>query len=246
MQTPPSYLIVGASGTIGSAVARQLAAPGVHLGLHYCTNRSKASALKSQLEAAGASCALLPSGLGSESACRALVTAFSRGRRRLDGVALCAGTINWAPWRGLTDGDWRRVFFEHCIAPFSLARAAAARMVRARGGRIVFLSSISPKYGGSAKTLHYAAAKAALETAMRGLARELGRSGIRVNGVRAGFVDTPQQRAGRDAGELARRIREIPVGRAGTPEEVASALVYLLSAHASFINGEIITVAGGD
>jgi NAD(P)-dependent dehydrogenase (short-subunit alcohol dehydrogenase family) len=241
-----SYLIVGASGTIGSAVARQLATPETRLGLHYCTNVARASALKSQIGSANVSCELMPSCLDSEAACRDLIEAFAGNGGQIDGLALCAGTINWANWRELTDDHWQRVLFEHCLAPFYLARHAATRMDQPRGGRIVFLSSISPKYGGSAKTLHYAAAKAALETAMRGLARELGRSGIRVNGVRAGFVDSPQHRQGRSAGEIAERIRQIPVGRAGTPEEVASAFVYLLSEQASFVNGELITVAGGD
>lgn len=246
MSTDCFQLIVGASGTIGSAVARQLAGPGAHLGLHYCTNLAKASALKSQLEAAGARCELMQSSLDSETACGTLAETFVRHYGRIDGLALCGGTINWANWRELADNDWQRALFEHCIAPFYLARHASGRMEQPRGGRIVFLSSIAPKYGGSVQTLHYAAAKAALETAMRGLSRELGRSGIRVNGVRSGFVDSPLHRQGRSSEEIAARIRLIPVGRAGTPDEVASALVYLLSEQASFVNGEIITVAGGD
>lgn len=246
MNSNHAYLIVGASGAIGSAVARQLAAPGTRLGLHYCANLAKVTELKSHLEAAGASCEPLQSGLDSEGACRALIAAFIKRYNRIDGLALCAGRVNWANWRELMDDDWQRALFEHCMAPFYLARQAAAPMEQARGGRIVFLSSISPKYGGSPKTMHYAAAKAALETAMRGLARELGPSGIRVNGVRSGFVDSPQHRRGRNAEEIAERIRKIPVGHAGTPDEVASAVVYLLSERAGFVNGELITVAGGD
>lgn len=239
-------LIVGASGTLGSAVARQLATCGAHLGLQYRTNLAGASALKSQLDATGANCELMLSGLDSEAACRALIDDFINRYSRIDALALCAGTIDWVNWRDLTDADWQRAIFEHCMVPFYLARYAAARMDPSRGGRIVFLSSIAPKYGGSAKTFHYAAAKAALETAMRGLSRELARSGIRVNGVRAGFVDSPLHRPGRSADEITARISLVPVGRAGTPDEVASALVYLLSPLASFVNGEIITVAGGD
>jgi 3-oxoacyl-[acyl-carrier protein] reductase len=119
-------------------------------------------------------------------------------------------------------------------------------MIENGGGRIVYLSSISPKYAGSPRSIHYAAAKGALEVMMRGLAREVARSGICINGVRAGFLLTPQQTAGRSQKEIEERIRKIPVGRAGKPEEVAAAFQYLMSDAAGYITGEIITVAGGD
>ena len=246
MRTSRSYLIIGASGTIGAAVARQLATPGVLLGLHYCKNAAAASDLLEPIGKSGAMAELMPSLLATEADCRALIDSFVAKTGRIDGMALCGGTITWRLWPELATEDWHRTLFEHCIAPYCLARDAAARMDSSRPGRIVYLSSISPKYGGSAKTVHYAAAKAALETAMRGMARELARTGIRVNGVRAGFVDTPLHRHGRNAEEVAKRVALIPVGRAGRAEEVASAFSYLFSDNASFINGELITVAGGD
>jgi NAD(P)-dependent dehydrogenase (short-subunit alcohol dehydrogenase family) len=239
-----AYLIVGASGTIGSAVAAQLAAPAVSLGLHYCRNERAVEALNARLEAAGALCAPLRSDLADETDCRDLVERCHQRFDAIHGVALCAGTVPWQAWNALDTGAWQRALFEHCIAPFTIAAAAAKKMDA--GGRIVFLSSIAPKYGGSSKSLHYAAAKGALEAAMRGLARELAPAGVCVNAVRAGFVDTPQQRRGRTPEEIAKRVAKIPAGRAGTPDEVASALVYLLSERAGFVNGELLTVAGGD
>lgn len=245
MKSNRTYLIVGASGTIGSAVAAQLAAPGVSLGLHYCTNHAAASGLKARLERAESTCELFQSDLADESACRDLVERFYARSGAISGVALCGGTVHWKAWRELDRDAWQRVMFEHCVGPFAIARAAIGLMNAANGGRIVFLSSIAPKYGGSPQTMHYAAAKAALEAAMRGLAREVARSGIRVNGVRAGFVQSPQHRH-RTPQQIEERIRKIPVGRAGTADEVASAVVYLLSDRAGFVNGELITVAGGD
>lgn len=245
MSLPRAYLIVGASGTIGSAVAAQLAGRGVGLGLHYCNNETVATALKSRLEQAGSTCECLQSDLADDAACRDLVARFYARFGAVSGVALCGGTVHWKPWQELDRDAWQRVMFEHCIAPFTIASAVVTLMGANAGGRIVFLSSIAPKYGGSPKTMHYAAAKAALETAMRGLARELARSEIRVNGVRAGFVESPQHRH-RTPEEITERIRKIPVGRAGTADEVASAVVYLLSDRAGFVNGELITVAGGD
>jgi NAD(P)-dependent dehydrogenase (short-subunit alcohol dehydrogenase family) len=239
-----AYLIVGASGTIGSAVAAQLAAPEVSLGLHYCRNERAANELKARLETAGALCLTVQSNLADDADCRDLVERFHQRFGAVNGVALCAGTVPWQAWDTLDTDAWQRALFEHCLAPFTIAAAAAKRMDA--GGRIVFLSSIAPKYGGSSKSLHYAAAKGALEAAMRGLARELAPAGVCVNAVRAGFVDTPQQRSGRTPEEIAKRVAKIPAGRAGTPDEVASALVYLLSERAGFVNGELLTVAGGD
>lgn len=244
LQPPRAYLVVGASGTIGSAVAAQLAAPGVVLGLHYCGGAAAIEAIKARLAATGAECAELQSDLADEAQCRELVARFRARFGAIQGVALCAGTVQWKSWRELDRDAWQRMFFEHCIGPFTIAAAAAEAMDA--GGRVVFLSSISPKYGGSALTLHYAAAKGALEAAMRGMARELAPRGICVNGVRSGVVDTPQQHRGRTPDEIAQRVARIPMGRAGAPDEIASALVYLLSERASFVTGELISVAGGD
>jgi 3-oxoacyl-[acyl-carrier protein] reductase len=241
-----SYLVIGASGTIGSAVASRLAARGVNLGLHYRSNARAAGRLRARLERAGSHCVCLQSDLASEQACEDVVRRFHARFGALTGLALCGGTVPWQPWRSLDARAWQRALFEHCVAPFVLSRAAIALMDRRSGGRIVFLSSIAPKYGGSPKTLHYAAAKAALEAAMRGLARETARSGILVNGVRAGFVATPQQRRGRSRSELRERISKIPLGRAGLPGEIAGAFQYLFSEDAAFITGELLAVAGGD
>ncbi len=110
----------------------------------------------------------------------------------------------------------------------------------------MYLSSISAIFCGSDTTIYYAASYAALETSVKGLARELARSDILVNGVRAGFVDTPQQRLGRSQSVIDTRIGNIPLKRAGTTAEIGSTFRYLFSPGAAFITGEILTVAGGD
>jgi len=246
MGSARSYLIVGASGAIGSAVAEQLAERGVNLGLHYCSNAKAVGRLKSRLDRRGSHCINLQSDLAGENDCEDLVRGFSDEFGAIDGIALCGGTVRWKPYQLLDTALWQQILFEHCIAPFTLARAAIPLMRKRAACGIVYLSSIAPKYGGSTKTIHYAAAKAALESSMRGLARELARNDIRVNGVRAGFVDTPLQRHGRTAAEIAARVRLIPLGRAGKPAEIASAITYLLSPQTAYVTGEIITIAGGD
>ncbi len=247
MPSPASVgpiLVVGASGTIGSAVARMLGADGHIVGLHYCKNRDVIDVLSRELQQAGAQTIVLGSSLGSIDDCVDLVSRFASQVGNFYGLAICSGRVPWKHWQHTDRPDWTDAYFEHCVAPFALARAAADKFLP--GGRLVYLSSISSKYGGSDRTLHYAAAKAGLEAAMRGLSRELARQDIRVNGVRAGFADTPQQRAGRTPEELAARVRRIPLRRAGAPTEIASAFAYLFSEGAAFITGEIITVAGGD
>jgi 3-oxoacyl-[acyl-carrier protein] reductase len=164
----------------------------------------------------------------------------------IDALAICHGEVTWRDWQELAWPDWSEMFQQHCLAPYALVKQAIHYMIENGGGRIVYLSSISPKYAGSPRSIHYAAAKGALEVMMRGLAREVARSGICINGVRAGFLLTPQQTAGRSQKEIEERIRKIPVGRAGKPEEVAAAFQYLMSDAAGYITGEIITVAGGD
>lgn len=247
MNQPPALdreavLVVGASGSIGAAVARQLLAAGRPVGLHY---RSNAAACM-RLAAAGPRASRMQAALDDEAACNALSDRFIAAFPQATGLAVCSGEIGWRDWRTLEAADWNKVFFQHCIAPFLLARRLLPHFEKRGGGSIVYLSSISPKYGGSDESLHYAAAKAALETAMLGLAKAFAGSAIRVNGVRAGFVDTPQQQAGRTPAELAARIEKIPLRRAGTPDEIAGAFSYLLSDSAAFVTAQHLTVAGGD
>lgn len=245
-QSSATFLVVGASGTIGSAVVRRLAAPGVAIGLHYCQNRASVERLQAVLDRTGAQGVCVQSPLDSEECCARLSDQAHAELGPLDGIALCGGRVPWRAWPDLSSADWQRVLFEHCVAPFTLTRSAVLQM-QARGeGRIVYLSSIAAKYGGSPRTLHYAAAKAALETAMHGLSRDVASTGIRINGVRAGFVQSPQQHAGRSPREIAERIQKIPMGRAGQPEEIAAAIVFLISPESGFVTGEIVTVAGGD
>lgn len=246
MNRKKTILVVGASGAIGSALVRQLACADVRIGLHYCSNLNKAAALKEEISSAGCESVLLQSNLDSVQACSDFAEAAIRELGSIQALALCGGKIDWISWQQLDEPTWQQTLFQHCVAPFTIVQKLVPSMLAAHDGRIVYLSSISPKYGGSVKTLHYAAAKAALETSMYGLSRQLCKEGIRINGVRSGFVDTPLQRMGRSAGEFAERVAKIPLGRAGHPDEIASAIAYLLTDKAGFIHGEILTVAGGD
>ena len=239
-------MVVGASGSIGGAVARSLACKNMTLGLHYRSNCEAVTLLRTAVENEGAIARCFRADLDSEESCKGLIDEFVRHVGQIDGLAICFGNVLWRFWHELCWQDWMDVFSQHCIAPMIMAQRAIYHMKSKNYGRIVFLSSISPKYAGSSKTLHYAAAKGAVEIGMRGLAREVATCGITVNGVRAGFVLTPQQTSGRNEQELEERIKKIPIGRGGTPDEIAEAFCFLMSDKASFVTGDIITVSGGD
>ena len=114
------------------------------------------------------------------------------------------------------------------------------------GGKIINISSIAAKYGGSSRSLHYGAAKAALESVTIGLARAGAQHNILVNVVRGGFIDTPFHEKLGASKNIEERINLIPLKRAGKPEDVARMVLFLASESGDFITGEILTVAGGD
>ena len=128
------------------------------------------------------------------------------------------------------------------------AKAAVRRFSTARGGQggtIVNLSSVAAATGSPGEYVHYAATKAAIEAFTRGLAREVAREGIRVNAVAPGTVQTEIHATGGDPGRPARMAPRIPLGRVGAPEEIAAAILWLLSDAAAYVTGSILTIAGG-
>jgi NAD(P)-dependent dehydrogenase (short-subunit alcohol dehydrogenase family) len=130
-------------------------------------------------------------------------------------------------------------------APFFLAQGAFRFMKNNGGGKIINISSISAKYGGSDRTLHYGASKAALEAINRGLAKAGAPHNILVNAIRAGFIDTPMhKKLGRT--NLEKRIHAIPLKKPGKAEDIARMALFLASEGGDFITGETFTVAGGD
>lgn len=239
-------LITGATGGIGSAMVCLFADCGAQVGIHYHRNAAKAQALRRALLAKGKTAACFKADLSQVSQIRRLVKAFVRAFGRIDVLINNAGgVLEPKPIERLSEKGWDRTFALNAKGPFFLAQEALWRMRRQRSGRIINVSSISAKYGGSPVSLHYGAAKAALEAATRGLARWGAPHGIRVNAIRGGFIETPfhQKMGRRDRRE---RIRKIPLQRAGQPLDMARMALYLASEAGDFITGETITVAGGD
>jgi 3-oxoacyl-[acyl-carrier protein] reductase len=238
-------LITGASGGIGSCLARLFAEYGALLGLHYHQNRSETETLVREIEKAGGEAVAIQADLCAP-AFPDLLQTFTKRFGGIDILVNNAGAVIGAvDFLDLDPQMWERTFRLNVQNPYFLAREAFVAMKAQGSGKIISISSISAKYGGSTKSLHYGAAKAALEAVTIGLARQGAPHNILVNAVRGGFIDTlMHHKMGRT--DRQQRIDMIPLRRAGTPVDVARMVLFLASEAGDFITGEILTVAGGD
>ena len=236
-------LIVCASSSVGQKVAIRLINLGHPVGLHYVKNKNVLINLQKTKQNIQKS-KLFKSNLKNFSVCKKLIKKFVKEFGKPYGLIYCGGQVPWKDWKILNENDWQGTLNQHCIQPFYLAREISKYIKR--NGRIVLLSSISAKYGGSEKTIHYAAAKGAMEVMLKGLSRELAPKEILVNGVRSGFLLNKLQRKIRSKKQIKNRVKKIPIKRAGKPDEVAFIISKFFDKDASFITGEIVSASGGD
>ncbi len=239
-------LITGATGGIGISLVRMFAAQGAIVGIHYHKNQEQAELLNREVESEGGQSSCFQADLLSSGGAD-LIDAFVERFDGIDVLVNNAGAIcGFENFFELSETAWDETFQLNARAPFFLAQRAFAQMKKNGGGKIVNISSIAAKYGGSTRSLHYGASKAALEAATIGLAKAGAPYNILVNAVRGGFIDTPAQQRLSSQKDLKERIKLIPLQRAGKPEDIASMVVYLSSSAGDFITGEITTVSGGD
>ena len=238
-------LITGASGGIGSLTALLFAEYGAIVGIHYNKGKNEASKLIDKVNKMGGNGAAFQADLTNESS-KSVIPAFIGHFGGLDVLINNAGAvIGTKDILDLNEESWDKTFWLNARTPFFLAQSGFKHMKNKGGGKIINISSISVKYGGSSKTIHYGAAKSALETITVGLAKAGAKHNILVNTVRGGFIDTPMhQKLGRKNPE--ERIKRIPLKRPGKPQDMAGMILYLASETGNFITGETFTVAGGD
>jgi len=241
-------LVTGASRGIGAATALLAAANGYAVAVNYHSRRDDAEAVVTAICEAGSTALALGADMGDESEIVRMFGVIDRELGPLAALVNNAGVVGSHGRVEDLDGSvLARLWAVNITGPLVCAREAVRRMATDRGGRggaIVNVSSRAAALGGSGEWVHYAASKGAIDTMTVGLAREVAAQGIRVNAVRPGLVDTDIHEAA-PAGRLERMAPTVPMGRAGTPEEVAAAIVWLASPAASYVTGTIVDVTGG-
>ena len=236
-------LVTGGSRGIGAAVARRLAACGASVTLGYVGNAAAAQAVVEGIRAAGGTAEAAAADVADDAAARALVEGVLARSGRLDIVVNNAGIIKDGLLLTMKPEHWRRVQAVDVDGVFHVTRHALGAMWRAGRGAIVNVSSVAAIRGGRGQT-NYAAAKGAVLAFTRAVAVEAAEKGVRVNAVLPGFIDTDMTAAVKRRAEQEIRAR-IPVGRLGTPEDVAGLVLYLVSDDASYVTGQGFCVDGG-
>ena len=236
-------LITGAGGGIGAATARALADAGYAVAVHYYTSQAQALELVRALTDQGHTAVAVQADVSDPRQVEKMVDNVLENFCQLDILVCNAGVA----WQGLlcdmSDADWRGVMGADLDGVFYSCRAVYRHMVGRKSGRIVTLSSIWGRSGASCE-VGYSAAKAGVIGLTKALAKELAPSGVTVNCVAPGVIATDMTQ-GLGAETLQQLAQETPLGRLGTPADVAQAVLWLCSDAASFVTGQVLGVDGG-
>jgi 3-oxoacyl-[acyl-carrier protein] reductase len=233
-------LVTGGSRGIGRACAIAFAKAGATVVLSYAGNEAAAA---EAVALAGSNARSIKFDVADTAACAAAVDDVVRGAGRLDVLVNNAGVAIDGLAVRVKDDDWDRTLDTNLKGAFALCRAAARPMMKQRSGSIVNLTSVVGETGNVGQAA-YAASKAGLIGLTKSLARELASRNIRVNAVSPGFIDTDMT-AGLNAELKAKMTEGIPLGRLGSADEVARAVLFLAGDAASYVTGEVLKVNGG-
>ncbi|MEP7116563.1 MAG: 3-oxoacyl-ACP reductase FabG [Acidobacteriota bacterium] len=234
-------LVTGASRGIGRAIALQLAAEGALVAA--AARGSNAQAVVDEIAAAGGRAVSLSLDVTDSAAVVAAVAGVVAAHGRLDILVSNAGVTRDQLMLRMKRADWDEVIATNLTAAFTLCQAALKPMVKQRGGRIIAISSVVGQMGNAGQA-NYAASKAGLIGFCKSLAREVGSRNVTVNAVAPGFVETDMTKALAE-GAQEQWTAQIPLGRLGTPADIASAVCFLASDEASYITGQVLAVNGG-
>ena len=245
----PVILITGASRGIGAATALQAARAGYTVAVNYRADALAADHVVRQIRNMGATAIAVQADVANEEQVLAMFATVDTQLGPLRALVNSAGVVDVASRvDGMSVARLKRMFDTNVIGSMVCAREAVWRMSTRHGGTggaIVNLSSVAATLGSSGQYVDYAASKGAIDTFTVGLAREVAAEGIRVNAVRPGIIDTEIHASGGQPERAIQLATTIPMQRPGTAEEVASAIVWLLSDGASYTTGALLDVGGG-
>ena len=234
-----TVLISGGDRGIGAAAARAFYAAGYRVAVFYHTNAEAAAALQKELPGVLA----VQCDVASRASCELAFRAAEQALGRVDVLVSNAGIAQQKLFTDITPEEWQRMLDVNLTGAFNLCQLALPGMIRRKAGRILTVSSMWGQTGGSCE-VHYSAAKAGLIGLTKALAKEEGPSGITVNCVAPGVIDTDMM-AAFTAEDKAALAEETPVGRLGSADEVAQLLVFLAGESAGYITGQVFGVNGG-
>ena len=236
-------LVTGASRGIGRAIALCLAAEGARVAINYAGNVKAAEEVKAAIEAAGGTAILCQADIADSAAVEAMVANVVKEFGTIDILVNNAGITRDTLLMRMKDEDFTKVLDTNLKGVFYCTKAISKLMMKKRSGRIVNMASVVGLVGNAGQT-NYAAAKAGVIGFSKSAAKELASRGITVNVVAPGFIGTDMT-AGLPESVKEKMLTDIPLGRMGEPEDVASAVLFLASDQASYITGQVVNVDGG-
>lgn len=238
-----TVLITGATSGIGSKVAIKFAEEGWNILCHYYSFEEKAEKLRELISKHGVDCYLFEANLSEDNQIQSFINKLEDFD--IDGLVNNAGTYEvYKHFSELSVLDLTRTFKVNAFAPMLLTTNIFMRMKERGFGRIVNISSIAAKYGGSSYSMHYGCSKLALEGMTKTLAREGAEYNVLVNTIRPGVIDTEFHK--KFPKDMPKRISMVPMKKTGKPEDVADLVFYLGSNKNNYITNEIVTISGGE
>lgn len=239
-------LITGASSGIGRSTAEAMAREGARVGVNFLRNQKGAEWAVEAIRKAGGEAVAIRADVTRQEEIRSLVDAVRKQWGRIDILVNNAGDLlARRTLVDMTEEYWDQIMDLNLKSPFLCTQAVWEEMAARKSGCIINVTSIAGRNGGGLGAAAYAAAKGGLLTYTKGLAKELAPHGIRVNAIAPGVIATPYHERYSPPELMAKMVANIPLGRAGTSEEVADVIVFLASPAARYMQGETVEVNGG-